>query len=75
MNLNLILFSILLISMSCSGVHPRKASGCVVSRYYGGPYRIISSDATHLQLVKVQTKQIKEFPKDNTWMKFPCDPI
>lgn len=74
--MSLKLFSILvlfiLVSCSHSEERPRKTNVCIFSRYYGGPYRVISSEGERLALYKIKTNEIKELPKDNSWLGIPC---
>jgi hypothetical protein len=70
---SILLSLVLLVSfISCDTARPRKANGCIFSRYYGGPYRVISSEGEHLELLKLKTREIKELPKDNSWQRYPC---
>lgn len=74
MSLNLLWIFVLFVFLSCShhDDRPRNPRGCIFSRYYGGPYRVISSEGQKLELYKMKTHEIKELPKDNSWLGIPC---
>lgn len=72
MKTTLLSFVVIMSLISCGTAQPSKPRGCIFSRYYGGPYRIISSEGEQLELLKLRTREIKELPKDNSWQRIPC---